>query len=125
MSDLNLHDGLVLLFATLLLITFFYVYNYYRKLRRQWRIREAEYARLKMLRPPGLPPFLIIGQSLLPALAILIYLGVVCIVIFDTVWAGLFWFVFAAVIIWFRWVQPHIREKQPESPGQSDETAPS
>jgi hypothetical protein len=122
MPEFNPHDGLILLFATLLLISFFYAYNYYRKLRRQWRIKEAEFTRRKILRPPGLPPFLVIGKSTLPALAVLIYLGIVFSVLFHTIWAGLFWFIFGAVIVWFRWVHPYIRWKRPS---QYEEPPPS
>jgi hypothetical protein len=119
MADLDLRDGLVLLLATVLLITFFYAYNYYLKLRRQWRIKEAEFSRRNMLRPIGLPPFLVIGKSPLPALAIIVYLGIVSIVIFSTVWAGLFWLFVAAAVIWFHWIHPHLGSKRPGEPKET------
>ena len=119
MSDLNLHDFFVLVLATFLLVIFFYIYNYYLKLRRRVRIMEAEYARNKMLRPIGLPPFLASGKSLLPALAVIVYLGIVSIVLFSTLWIGLFWFVCAALVVWFNWIQPLFHKKPDESSGES------
>jgi hypothetical protein len=103
------NDWLALIIVTALFMLLYYVRRYYLRLQKKWRLLQAEMDAERRFRPVGWYRYLILPASLILILGFYLWAGVVFLIIFKTLWAGLFWFLCAGAIIWIKWGRAYFK----------------